>query len=101
MEESGQWLFKSPGNDSDTVPWNNLCPNSEGWGPFSTIRVPDFTPCFEESVVLLIPAAYLIVFGMARVWVLTKRENLSSDLTYNWLYFAKMVINRRRRGKGV
>lgn len=31
MEESGQWLFKSLGNDSNTAPWENLCPNDEGW----------------------------------------------------------------------
>ncbi|KAI8093508.1 multi drug resistance-associated protein MRP [Halteromyces radiatus] len=92
MEESGQWLFMSSAKDSDTVPWNdNLCPNSEGWGPFSSVRVPDFTPCFEESVVLLVPAAYLILFGMARIWILSKRENLSSDMTRNWLYFAKLI----------
>ncbi|ORZ17222.1 multi drug resistance-associated protein MRP [Absidia repens] len=91
MDESGQWLFKSPDNDSDIPSWNDFCPNNEGWGPFSTVRVPDFTPCFEESVVLLVPAAYLLVFGLARVWILSKRENLSSDMTRNWLYFAKMI----------
>ncbi|KAI9307717.1 multi drug resistance-associated protein MRP [Cunninghamella echinulata] len=89
--ESKQWLFTSPGQDSGDGSWNSLCPNSEGWGPFSNERVPDFTPCFEESVVMVAPSIYLLIFGMARIWVLSKREDLSSDMTQNWLYFAKMT----------
>ncbi|CAO3622955.1 unnamed protein product [Cunninghamella blakesleeana] len=88
--ESKQWLFMSPENDSDGT-WSSLCPNGEGWGPFSEERVPDFTFCFEESVIMLIPSVFLLVFGMARIWTLSKRDDLTSDMTHNWLYFAKMT----------
>ncbi|KAF7729547.1 hypothetical protein EC973_004221 [Apophysomyces ossiformis] len=40
---------------------------------------------------MLAPSAFLLVFGMARVWILSKREPLPVDMTRNWLYFAKMT----------
>lgn len=43
------------------------------------------------SVVMMVPAAFLIVFGVARLWQLSKRSSLPLDMTSNWLYFAKMV----------
>ncbi|KAG2178766.1 hypothetical protein INT43_001612 [Umbelopsis isabellina] len=73
-------------------PWSQLCRDPEGWGPFSDTRTPDFTPCFEDTVVMMVPAAFLLIFGVARLWFLSKRNSLPLDMTSNWLYFAKMSI---------
>lgn len=40
-----------------------LCANPEGWGPLSPSRPFDFTPCFELSVLGLVPALVMIPFG--------------------------------------
>ncbi|KAI8647805.1 multi drug resistance-associated protein MRP [Parasitella parasitica] len=69
---------------------DKMCYNSEGWGPFSSIRHPDFTPCFEDTIVLLIPSVYVLAAGIIRFWILSKRAQLSKDATRNWLYFVKM-----------
>ncbi|GAB5588211.1 hypothetical protein Unana1_03111 [Umbelopsis nana] len=39
----------------------------------------------------MVPAAFLLVFGVARLWQLSKRSSLPLDMTSNWLYFAKMT----------
>ncbi|KAF1798871.1 P-loop containing nucleoside triphosphate hydrolase protein [Mucor lusitanicus] len=87
--DSNQWVIQ--GHHSKEDPWSGLCRNSEGWGPFSDERVPDFTPCFEDTVITLVPSAFVIIGGMIRFWLLSKRESLSSDMTRNWHYFAKMT----------
>lgn len=46
-----------------------------------------------NSVVMMVPAAFLLVFGVARLWILSKRNSLPLDMTSNWLYFAKMVCD--------
>ncbi|KAG2230070.1 hypothetical protein INT48_005398 [Thamnidium elegans] len=69
-----------------------MCYNTEGWGPFSWIRKPDFTPCFEDTVILVIPSIYIIIVGMIRLFILSKRHPLSKDITKNWLYFVKMTV---------
>lgn len=43
------------------------------------------------SALTTIPFIFIVVAGLARMWILSKRERLSSDMTKNWLYFAKMV----------
>ncbi|KAI9470014.1 MAG: multi drug resistance-associated protein MRP [Benjaminiella poitrasii] len=43
------------------------------------------------SVILLIPSIYIIIAGLVRVWVLSKRQPLSKDISRNWLYFVKMT----------
>ncbi|KAI9475895.1 MAG: multi drug resistance-associated protein MRP [Benjaminiella poitrasii] len=88
--EANQWTISSR-PDPDNQPWSNMCKNREGWGPFSKERVPDFTPCFEDTAITLIPYAYILLAGLARFWILSKRETLSADMTKNWLYFAKMT----------
>ncbi|KAI9023065.1 multi drug resistance-associated protein MRP [Phycomyces nitens] len=84
MDNPSQWTILFKQEEA------SLCHDPEGWGPFSDTRVPDFTPCFEDSVVMLAPVAFLIVFGIARVWVLSKRESLPADSTKNWLYYTKL-----------
>lgn len=91
MDSSGQLVFQS-GRKGSSSPWDQLCSDPEGWGPFSRIRTPDFTPCFEDSVVMMVPAVFLMVFGIVRLWQLSKRNSLPLDMTSNWLYFAKMSV---------
>ncbi|KAI8058986.1 metal resistance protein YCF1, partial [Gongronella butleri] len=91
MDASRQWLLNS-GTGSDDPTSSFLCPDVEGWGPFSVLRVPDFTPCFEDTALALVPTAFVLIFGLARLWILSKREDLPSELTANWLYFAKMTV---------
>ncbi|KAI8881443.1 multi drug resistance-associated protein MRP [Backusella circina FSU 941] len=89
----------------DEIPWSiaghkdktghkptsdNMCYNPEGWGPYSSIRQPDFTPCFEDTVVMMIPSVYLLIAGCIRFWTLSKRKILAKDMIRNWLYFVKM-----------
>ncbi|CEP11799.1 hypothetical protein [Parasitella parasitica] len=90
--DSNQWVVNGYRSEpGDQQPWSGLCKNSEGWGPFSNDRVPDFTPCFEDTVISLVPYAFIVFAGMIRFWILSKRESLPSDMTRNWLYFAKMT----------
>ncbi|KAG0166831.1 hypothetical protein DFQ30_006735 [Apophysomyces sp. BC1015] len=91
MTDTGQWVFSTPKEELGGAPWEHMCLDIEGWGPFSTVRVPDFTPCFEDTVVMLVPSAFLLIFGVVRLWILSRREPLPSDMTRNWLYFAKLT----------
>ncbi|KAI7889943.1 multi drug resistance-associated protein MRP [Mucor mucedo] len=88
--DTKQWVVNHQ-TDSSGQPWSGMCRNPEGFGPFSVYRVPDFTPCFEDTVITFIPYVFVIFTGMIRLWILSKREPLSSDMTRNWLYFAKMT----------
>ncbi|KAI7899459.1 multi drug resistance-associated protein MRP [Cokeromyces recurvatus] len=80
-----QWVIKGH------ILGQKMCYNPEGWGPYSAIREPDFTPCFEDTVILLIPSIYVFIAGSIRIWNLSKRPSLSKDFTRNWLYFIKMT----------
>jgi hypothetical protein len=55
--------------------------------------------CALYRVVMMVPAAFLLVFGVARLWFLSKRSSLPLDMTSNWLYFAKMVCAKKINNK--
>ena len=40
----------------------------EGWGPVSTLREFDLTPCFEEGIVLSTLLVVLLVVSLSRLW---------------------------------
>ena len=40
----------------------------EGWGPVSTLREFDLTPCFEEGIVLSTLLVALLVLSIFRLW---------------------------------
>lgn len=40
----------------------------EGWGPVSTLREFDFTPCFEEGILLSTLYVALFVVSLFRLW---------------------------------
>ncbi|KAG2214416.1 hypothetical protein INT47_000972 [Mucor saturninus] len=46
------------------LPPNTMCYDPEGWGPFSSIRKPDFTPCFEDTFVFSVNTAISAVDDM-------------------------------------
>ncbi|CDH53086.1 abc metal ion [Lichtheimia corymbifera JMRC:FSU:9682] len=92
LSEANQWVLSVPSDTSrDANPWADMCHNAEGWGPFSSLRGPDFTPCFEDSVVMLVPSIFLLLAGVVRLYILGKRDSLPADMTRNWLYFVKMA----------
>jgi len=41
----------------------SICRNQEGWGPTSSQRDFDFTPCFQEISLWIAPVALLAIFG--------------------------------------
>jgi hypothetical protein len=43
------------------------------------------------SALVSIPYFFVLVAGMARIWILSKRSSLSTEFTHNWLYFIKMT----------
>ncbi|KAI8384080.1 multi drug resistance-associated protein MRP [Blakeslea trispora] len=40
---------------------------------------------------MMIPSVYILLSGLVRFWILSKRKTLSKDATRNWLYFVKMA----------
>lgn len=43
-----------------------------GWGPVSSLRPFDFTPCFEQGVLIPICLIFLLIVGVPRVWILLR-----------------------------
>ncbi|KAF9093229.1 hypothetical protein BGX29_010035 [Mortierella sp. GBA35] len=52
------------------------CEAKGTWGPFDPDCPADFTPCFEDTFVKLIPAVFLIVAGFPRLVRLAKQESI-------------------------
>ena len=45
----------------------------EGWGPVSTLREFDLTPCFEEGIILSTPLVVLLLVSLFRLWGITPK----------------------------
>ncbi|KAF9191139.1 hypothetical protein BGZ51_007720 [Haplosporangium sp. Z 767] len=52
------------------------CQSKGPWGPFNPDCPADFTPCFEDTVLRLIPVVFLMIAGIARATKLAKQESL-------------------------
>ena len=52
---------------------STLCYNGEGWGPYSSLRDTDLTPCFESSVIV-VPALLLVLVGSLIVGLLARQQ---------------------------
>ncbi|UZJ53839.1 hypothetical protein CBS101457_003159 [Exobasidium rhododendri] len=71
---------------------DTLCHNKEGWGPVSSMRDLDFTPCFQDAALAVAPAFLLAfvasftlsVLAAQPVKSLTKASHLLL-VTKNWL----------------
>ncbi|KAF9586459.1 hypothetical protein BGW38_004536 [Lunasporangiospora selenospora] len=59
-------------------------------GPFNPECPADFTPCFEESVLKLIPVVFLSVGGLVRFRQLSKVSNLAHP-SKNWRQIVKLI----------
>ncbi|TPX31400.1 hypothetical protein SmJEL517_g05244 [Synchytrium microbalum] len=67
----------------------DFCAGGEGFGPWSTDRLLDLTPCFEETVLLSIPRLLLVIWAIIRSVKLAGRP--SPMVPKGWLYWCKMV----------
>ncbi|KAF9140391.1 hypothetical protein BGX30_006561, partial [Mortierella sp. GBA39] len=52
------------------------CQAKGNWGPFDPECPADFTPCFEDTFIRLIPAAFLVLAGIPRLVRLAKQESV-------------------------
>ena len=65
--------------------------SSEGWGPQSSLRPFDLTPCFESTVLVSIPSILLLAFGIRRILKLRRRAILIRGSTSRTLSQGKTV----------
>ncbi|KAF8985597.1 hypothetical protein BGZ46_003292 [Entomortierella lignicola] len=66
------------------------CQQKDTWGPFNPDCPADFTPCFEDSVLRLIPVLFLIVAGIPRLIALSKQSSLARP-SKGWLQIFKLI----------
>ncbi|KAK3825331.1 MAG: ATP-binding cassette transporter 1 [Benniella sp.] len=66
------------------------CRADGNWGPVDPDCPADFTPCFEDGVLKLLPVAFLLLVGIPRLFRLWKRETLSHP-SKNWKHIVKMI----------
>ena len=71
-------------------PQSSLCYNREGWGPYSTVRDTDLTPCFESGVIV-IPALLLVLVGSLVSVMLARKTKRPRDKMSERLLAWKMV----------
>lgn len=56
------------GNDSNSASiFGRMCDNAEGWGPSSTVRDLDFTPCFQDAVFTIAPGILLAIIAAVTI----------------------------------
>ncbi|KAK9764159.1 hypothetical protein K7432_008560, partial [Basidiobolus ranarum] len=67
------------------------CSDPEGWGPWSSLRTIDFTPCFENGFLALLPIVFLVIFGFPRLHRLRQKFELPENNTIVLHYWAKMI----------
>ncbi|KAJ3484887.1 hypothetical protein NLI96_g5332 [Meripilus lineatus] len=67
------------------------CRNFEGWGPVSSIRQFDLTPCFEEGILLSSILVVFIVFATFRTWALRSSELYPRCRKSVWLLRSKLA----------
>ncbi|KAG8759673.1 hypothetical protein FRC14_005351 [Serendipita sp. 396] len=68
----------------------SYCP-AEGWGPVSNRRVFDLTPCFEDTILLAIPALIFSGFALVNLWKLNKLPEIPHRK--KWLYRLKTILS--------
>jgi hypothetical protein len=83
------------------LPSNFLCPKGgEGYGPYSTVRQMDLTPCFE-SLILTIPLGLLLVVGSGSIgWLARKGERRIRGGWSSKILHWKLVSGKRSIRKG-
>ncbi|KAF9435665.1 ATP-binding cassette, sub-C (CFTR MRP), member 9 [Entomortierella beljakovae] len=66
------------------------CQNEDTWGPFNPDCPADFTPCFEDSFLRLVPVFFLAVAGIPRLITISKQSSLSHP-SKNWRQTLKLI----------
>ncbi|KAG0004492.1 hypothetical protein BGZ80_000819, partial [Entomortierella chlamydospora] len=66
------------------------CQQKDSLGPFNPDCPADFTPCFEDSVLRLIPVLFLILTGVPRLVRLSKQSSLVHP-SKNWRQVLKLL----------
>lgn len=64
--------------------------NSQTQGPIDPDCPADFTSCFEDGLLKLLPAAFLLLVGIPRLFKLQKLASLSHPCK-SWKHIIKMV----------
>ena len=67
------------------------CRDPEGWGPVSSLRQFDLTPCFEEGVVLSSPLVLFVVLAAFRVYAFRNLESHPRGRKSRLFLWAKLV----------
>ncbi|XP_039283752.1 multidrug resistance-associated protein 1 isoform X2 [Nilaparvata lugens] len=70
---------------------DSVC-GSEFWNSSVTWNTedPDFTPCFEKTVLVWVPCLFLWIFSPLEVYYLTRSH--TRDIPWNWLNISKIVL---------
>ncbi|CAO3569188.1 unnamed protein product [Mortierella alpina] len=66
------------------------CQHNSPWGPFDPDCPSDFTPCFEDTALRLVPVAFLLLAGLPRLVKLSKQTSLSHP-SKNWRQTLKQI----------
>ncbi|KAG0313169.1 hypothetical protein BGZ99_009032 [Dissophora globulifera] len=66
------------------------CQQKDSWGPFNPECPADFTPCFEDTLLRLLPIGFLLVAGVPRLVRLSKQTSLIHP-SKNWRQIVKLI----------
>ncbi|KAF9170512.1 hypothetical protein BGX21_008621 [Mortierella sp. AD011] len=58
-----------------------FCDADEGWGPVSSIRTLDFTLCFQDSVLLVLPSAVFLIAAFPRFFIVLSKGRLEGVIS--------------------
>jgi ATP-binding cassette subfamily C (CFTR/MRP) protein 1 len=76
------------------------CTDTQGWGPLARSRY-DFTPCFEEGILLSTIEVALLVAAAARIWTLSHSPCLERTKYSRRLLWAKEVSEQKKSHGGL
>ncbi|CAO1628044.1 unnamed protein product [Parajaminaea phylloscopi] len=76
-----QSLLMTLGKDTSRQ-HSTLCPDAEGWGPYSPTRDFDFSPCFQQSAFWIAPAVILALCAAFQLsWISRKPDRPLTSLS--------------------
>ncbi|KAJ2186808.1 hypothetical protein EV181_003106, partial [Coemansia sp. RSA 532] len=71
---------------------NRFCPNSEGWGPWSTERELDLTMCFERGVAFPVLDVFFLIISAIRLRELQAHVVLPNINTKTTVFWTKLLL---------
>ncbi|KAK0543049.1 hypothetical protein OC846_006298 [Tilletia horrida] len=84
--------FAANSNSSAGFHLSQLCTNPEGWGPVSSERELDFTPCFQLATFWTIPTVALLFFGSIAIATQYKKPSRNLSKTSKRLLGLKQTF---------